>query len=237
MNIKTRIMNSEHRIMNHILRNPTFLVLPSGMAKPGYSIFCLLFSVFCLYFIPGCESSQTTKNPLAEQVETLTGDKRVMMHQIEQLESKNKGLQKQINTLHSLPDDVKLKDIYEVQSIRITKYTNLYDKDKDGKRETLIVYLQPVDQEGDIIKVPADVHVRLLDLDKDKDPVVLGKWHITPDRLRKLWFNALLKTNYRLTFDVADKLDGYEEPLTVMVTFTDHLSGRVFEEQKLIKPQ
>jgi len=222
MNIKQRIMNREHRIMNHKLR---------------YSIFCLLFSVFCLYFVAGCESNATPKNPLAEQVETLTRDKREMMRQIEQLESKSKGLQKQIITLHTLPDDVKLKDIYEVQSIRITKHTNLYDKDNDGKRETLIVYLQPVDQNGDIIKVPADVHVRLLDLDKDKDPVVLGKWHITPDQLRKLWFNALLKTNYRLTCDVADKLDTYEKPLTVTVTFTDYLSGRVFEEQKLIKPQ
>jgi len=228
MNIKQRIMNSEHRIMNHKLRNSTFLL--------RYSIFCLLSSVFCLYFVAGCESSQTPKNPLAEQVETLTQDKKGLARQIGQLESKNKDLQKQINTLHGLPNDVKLKDIYEVQSIRITKYTNLYDKDKDGKRETLIVYIQPVDQEGDIIKVPADVHIRLLDLDKDRDPVVLGKWHITPDRLRKLWFNALMKTHYRLTFDVSDKLDSYEEPLTVMVTFTDYLSGRIFEEQKLIKP-
>jgi len=214
--------------MNHKLRNSTFLL--------RYSIFCLLSSVFCLYFVAGCESSQTPKNPLAKQVETLTQDKKGLARQIGQLESKNKDLQKQINTLHGLPDDVKLKDIYEVQSIRITKYTNLYDKDKDGKRETLIVYIQPVDQEGDIIKVPADVHIRLLDLDKDRDPVVLGKWHITPDRLRKLWFNALMKTHYRLTFDVSDKLDSYEEPLTVMVTFTDYLSGRIFEEQKLIKP-
>jgi hypothetical protein len=174
---------------------------------------------------------------LAEQVKTLTQDKREMMRQIEHLESENKDLQKRINTLHSLPDDLNLKDIYEVQSIRITKYTNLYDKDKDGKKETLIVYIQPVDRDGDIIKVPADVHVQLLDLDKDKEPVVLGRWHLTPARMKKLWLNAFMKTHYRLALDVSDKVDSYEEPLTVMVTFTDCLTGKVFEEQKQIKPQ
>jgi hypothetical protein len=209
--------------MNHILRNSAFI--------------CLLSSVFCLYFVAGCESSQTPKNPLAEQVETLTRDKREMMRQIEQLESENKGLQKQIKTLHGLPDDTSLKEIYEVKSVRITKYTNLFDKDNDGKMETLIVYIQPVDQEGDIIKIPGDVHVQLLDLDKEKDPVVLGKWHLTPVQMKKLWLNAFMKTHYRLTFDITGRVDSYEEPLTVMVTFTDYLTGKVFEEQKQIKPQ
>jgi hypothetical protein len=174
---------------------------------------------------------------LAEQVEKLTGDKKEMMRQIEHLESENKNLNKQIKTLHSLPDDVNLQDIYSVKSIQITKYTNLYDKDNDGKRETLIVYLQPVDQDGDIIKIPGDVHVRLLDLDKDKDPVVLGKWHLTPAQLKKTWFNAFMKTHYRLTFDLTGRLDNYEKPLTVMVTYTDCLTGKVFEVQKLIKSQ
>jgi hypothetical protein len=158
-----------------------------------------------------------------------------MMRQIEHLESKNKALQKQINTLHGLPDEARLKDIYEVQSIKITKYTNLFDKDKNGKKETLIVYIQPVDQDGDIIKAAGDVHVQLLKLYKDQPPNVLGKWHITQEELRKLWLDALLKTNYRLTFDVSDKVDSFEEPLTVMVTFTDYLTGREFNEQKLIK--
>lgn len=190
-----------------------------------------------IHFVAGCESNATPKNPLAEQVETLTQDKREMMRQIEHLESKNKALQKQINTLHGLADDARLKDIYEVQSIKITKYTNLFDKDKDSKKETLIVYIQPVDQDGDIIKAAGDVHVQLLKLYKDQNPDVLGKWHITQEELRKLWLDALLKTNYRLTFDVSDKVETFEEPLTVMVTFTDYLTGREFNEQKLIKPR
>jgi hypothetical protein len=186
--------------------------------------------------VAGCESSATPKNPLAEKVDKLNQKKRELMRHIEHIESRNNDLQKQINTLHGLEDDVKLKDLCDLQRVRITKHTNLFDRDKDGKKETLIVYLQPIDQDGDIIKAPGDVYVQLLDLDKDKDPALLGKWHITPSKLRKLWFNALLKTNYRLTFDVSDKVENPDKPFTVMVTFTDYLTGKVFEEQKLIKP-
>lgn len=214
--------------MSHKLWSSTYIV--------RYSILCLLSSILCLCLLAGCESNAGPANPLTEQVETLTQDKREMMRQVEQLESKNKDLQKQINTLHDFTDDVSFKDLYEVKSIKITKYTNLYDKDKDGKKDTLLVYIQPIDQDGDIIKAAGEVHVRLLDLDKDRDPVILGKWRLTPAQLRKLWIDALIKTNYRLTFDVSGKIPDQDKPLTVMVTFTDYLTGKVFEEQKLIKP-
>ena len=229
MNIKQRIMNSEHRIMNHKLRNSTFLV--------RYSIFCLLSSVFCLYFVVGCENAGKAKSPLVEQIETLNQDKKQLTRQIDQLKSKNKDLQKQINTLHGLADDVKLENLYDVQRIKITRYTNLYDKNKDGKKDTLNVYIQPIDRDGDIVKAAGAVHVQLLDLNKDQGPELLAKWNVTPSKLRKLWFNAWMMTNYRLTFDVSDKVESFEEPLTVKVTFTDYLTGKVFKEQKVIKPR
>jgi hypothetical protein len=189
-----------------------------------------------LALLAGCESAPITKDPLAEKVDKLSREKKELMSHIERIESTNKDLQKQITTLHGLKDDVKLKDLCDIQSVRITKYTNLFDKDKDGKKETLIVYIQPIDQDGDIIKAPGDVHVQLLDLDKDRDPTLLGKWYITPGKLRKLWFSALLKTHYRLTFDTSDKVENPDKSLTVTVTFTDYLTGKVFEEQRLIKP-
>ncbi len=209
---------------------------PDVAARSFAFIAVLICSFVLLVFIAGCESAPITKDPLAEKVDKLSKEKKELMSHIEHLEARNKDLQKQITTLHGLEDDVKLKDLCDIQKIKITKYTNLFDKDKDGTKETLIVYIQPIDQDGDIIKAPGDVHVQLLDLDKDRDPTLLGKWHITPGKLRKLWFSALLKTHYRLTFDISDKVENYDKSLTVTVTFTDYLTGKVFEEQRLIKP-
>jgi len=79
--------------------------------------------------------------------------------------------------------------------------------------------------------------VQLWDLNRQDGQALLGQWHIEPNELKKLWFATLITINYRLTFDVADKIEDAEGPLTVKVAFTDYLSGRVFNEQRVIKPR
>ena len=197
----------------------------------------LLCSCVLAVFVIGCEIPDSPKKTLSEQIEELRDDKSRLTRQIEQSKSKNKDLQKQINTLHDLTGEIELEELYNVQRIKITKHSNFHDKDKDkdGNKETLIIYIQPIDQDGDIVKAAGSVDVQLLELNEEQ-PQLLGQWHVGPVELRKLWFNALMMTNYRLTFDVSDKVQTFEEPLTVNVTFTDYLTGKVFKEQKVIKP-
>jgi len=207
-----------------------------GVEGPGVGFFCLLFSVFCLLqFTAGCENT-SKKMKLAEECNLLKQEKTQLTHQIEQLEVDNKQLQKQIQVLSSLPEGAKSENVYELQKVKISGYTNLYDKDKDGKKEKLIVYIQPMDTDGDIIKATGTVDVQLWDLNRAVGEALLGQWQVKPEELKKLWFATLLTINYRLMFDVADKIDKFEDPLTVKVIFTDYLSGRVFIEQKVIKP-
>jgi len=79
------------------------------------------------------------------------------------------------------------------------------------------------------------VDVQLWDLNKTDSEALLDEWRVEPEELKKLWFATMITINYRLTFDVADKIESMEEPLTVKVTFTDYLTGKVFKEQKVIK--
>jgi len=185
----------------------------------------------------GCENASSRKTPLADQVEKLTQEKTQLQSQVEQSKSENEQLMQQIQVLSGLPEGVKAENIYSVHGIKLTRYTNFYDKDKDGKKEMLIVYIQPIDQEGDIIKAAGDVDVQLLDLNKADGPARLGQWHVTAEQLREIWFKTLLTVYYRLKLDVAGKVENFKEPLTVTVTFTDHLTGKVFKEQKVITPR
>jgi len=194
------------------------------------SYFCLVIFVFCLLvFATGCESPGSSKAELTEQIETLKDE-------AEQCKDENKQLKKRIQVLSGLPEQVRPKNVYDLKKIKITKYTNLYDKDEDGKKEKLIVYIQPIDRDGDVIKAAGAVDVQLWDLNREDGQAMLGQWHVEPDELRELWFATLITINYRLVFDVAGKVDEYKEPLTVKVTFTDYLSGKVFKEQAIIKP-
>jgi len=210
-----------------------FRIQKSGI-RIQKSKFRLLPSVFCvLTLAAGCENN--AKIPLTEQIEKLNEEKTQLQKQIRQSRDENENLRERLRVLAGLPEEVKGENLYRLQRVQIGGYTNLYDKDEDGKKEKLIVYIQPIDQDGDIIKAAGAVDVQLWDLSKEKDQALLGQWHVRPNELKKLWF-ATLMTHYRLTFDVADKIGQFKEPLTVKVDFTDYLTGNVFQEQKVIKP-
>jgi hypothetical protein len=54
-----------------------------------------------------------------------------------------------------------------------------------------------------------------------------------------MWYNSLMSSKYRLSFDVSGIVKDYKAGtpgLTVKVNFIDYLSGRTFTEQKVIKP-
>lgn len=202
---------------------------------------CVLYAVLagCLLGVIGaCDNGGQISREmlLTEQVEKLQQERTELLTQVEQAGTQNQQLKKQMQVLSRLRAEVKLEDLYTLQRIKIHKYTGFYDKDKDGKKEKLIVYIQPIDKQGDITKVPGSVDVELWDLNKEQSQAKLGDWHIGLDELKKNWFTTLIKGNYRLMFDIADKVDDFTEPLTVKVTFTDYLTGRVFKEQHVIKP-
>jgi len=197
-----------------------------------------LFAVFAgslLAVAAGCDSADRP-DLLKEQINSLKQEKTQLTRQIKQSGLENEKLKKQIQVLSGLPADAKLKNFYNLQRVKITGYTDFYDKDKDGLKEKLIVYIQPIDQDGDVVKAAGSVDVQLWNLNRPDGNALLGQWRVEPDELRKLWFATLITINYRLTFDVADKIEKLEGPLTVKLTFTDHLSGKVFKEQKVIEP-
>jgi len=166
----------------------------------------------------------------------LRQEKAELKDQIERSESEAEQLKKQIQVLSDLPANVRLEHLYNIQKIKITRYTGFYDKDRDGKKEKLIVYIQPIDEQGDIVKATGSVDVQLWDLNKQDGEALLGQWRVGPDELEKLWIATLITINYRLPFDAGDIVDKAEGPLTVKVTFTDYLTGKVFNEQRAIKP-
>ncbi len=216
----------------------TDIVLSEVRYRMSYvRFYCILFSVLSfLVFIAGCDNAYT-ESPLQERVETLTIQQKQLESQLEQSTAKNEQLTKQIHILSGLPEQLKGENLYNLQNVEIGKYTGFFDKDKDGTKEKLIVYIEPIDEQGDVIKAAADIEVELWDLSKTDGSALLAKWPpIKPDELKSLWFASMLKVNYRLTFDIADKVKSFDEPLTVKVTFTDYLSGKVFKKQKVINP-
>ena len=184
----------------------------------------------------GCQEVDK-KDPLMEKNIALRQANKELTRQFKKFATENKKAKEQIQVLSGLKPEVRLENLYDLQKVKLTRYTNIYDKDKDGRYEKLIVYIQPLDAENDTIKAAGYVDVQLWDLNKKQNQALIGQWQVEPSELKKLWFATLVTINYRLTFDLDEIIDNFNEPLTIKVTFTDYLSGKVFKEQRVIKPR
>lgn len=191
--------------------------------------YTLIFS----FLFAGCQKSNESK-PLLLKIEQLTQEKTQLQEELTQSDKEKDQLKKQVQVLSGLPKDVRLDNLYRLQRVKIHRYTDLLDEDKDGKKEKLVVYLQPIDDQGDIIKAVGAVNVQLWNLNQTNGEALLGQWSVKVEELKTRWITFLV-TNYRLTFDLDERIERLDRPLTVKVTFTDYLSGKVFNEQRVIE--
>jgi hypothetical protein len=198
----------------------------------------LFFSAAFLLILAGCAyDQQAYQTQLRNTVDSLKLENTELTRQVEKLQEQNKQLTQQNKTLAGIDPQFRFENLYNLKNVKIHKYTNLYDKNEDGTFEKLIVYIQPMDEQGDIVKAAGTVDIQLWDLNKEDSEAKLGQWQISPDQLQKLWFATLVTINYRLTFDLDEPIDNYDQPLTVIVSFADHLTGKTFQQQKTIEPK
>jgi hypothetical protein len=201
----------------------------------SYMSYVTLMLLMLTLILPGgCGIGSARKKPLEVQAEKLQQEKAALAGRLEQCEVKNAQLQQQVKNLEALPKG--REDPYKLTGIKIAGYTGFYDRDEDGKRDKLLVYLEPVDQDGDIIKAAGTATVQLWNLNGPEDQALLGQWEVPPSELRKHWLSALI-SSYRLSFDVSVTPELLAQPLTVRVTFTDYLTGETFRHQHVIPPR
>jgi hypothetical protein len=191
-------------------------------------------SIILLPFVIGCQNNETEQT--LEKLNALEQQNTKLTERAAELQKQNEQLENRITVLAGLPEKSLPEKIYNLQQVKIVDYSNLYDKNKDGKIDTLLVYIEPIDDRGDSIKAACSIEIQLWDLNKTPDKSLLGEWKIPADVLKNSWVISFISAHYRLSFDVTGKIEKYDGPLTINVTFTDYLSGKVFKEQKIIKP-
>ena len=154
--------------------------------------------------------------------------------QVENLQGQNTELKEQLATALELPAEVRLEAIDTLENIRIAKRTGFYDKDNDGTKEMLVVYLRPIDMTEDSIKAVGKVNVQLWDLTKPQDTLFI-EWVVEPAELREAWGGNIFDAYYRIKLPI-ETLPEPDKEYTLKVTFTDYLGGKVLTDQEVITP-
>ena len=193
-----------------------------------------LFVTVILVFGAACGCQEESQVSLWDQIKQLGQEKVTLREQNEKLQSENEELKKQIQTLSAIDPQIRAEAVATMKKIDIGKRSGLFDKDSDGIKEKLIVYVRPSDETGDTVKTPGSVEVQLWDLDSESSEAMLASWQLGPEQIKTLWASTLMTNYYRLTFDVSEILDGQAQELTVKVRFTDYMTGKSLTAQKVI---
>ncbi len=194
----------------------------------------LLLITAVISLLAGC--GEKPRNTF-EQNRRLHEQQNDMQARIARLEEENELLRREIRELAEIDSDKRLELLGQVEHVKIGKRSGLYDKDRDGKKEKLIVYIEPFDKNGDLVKMPGVVEVRLFDLAQEAGGQQLGRWRVEPEELGESWASSFMINYYRLTFDISGIQISPDSQLTVSVRFTEYTTGKILTDQQEIHPR
>jgi hypothetical protein len=139
----------------------------------------------------------------------------------------------QITELQHLGDK-RLEKLFYVTSLELGRRSGGVDKDGQDGDDGVIVYVQPIDRDGNVIKAAGDVTVQLYDLANPPAENLIGEYHWSVDELGPTWAGGFLgSSQFSLLCPWRDGPPVHDQ-ITIRATFTDYLTGKTFTAQKAV---
>ena len=179
----------------------------------------------------GCKQPAETTRP--EEILVAQENARLRRQIVEQ-DQQIAELRRQVAALRGLSTE-SIEHLVHVERIAFGRFTRCEDKDQDGIDDGLVVYLELRDRQGDKIKAAGRVLIELWDLAAAEDDRQLGQWHFGPEEALNHWLPGILADHFKFDLPWPHPKKPQHENLTVKLVFTDALTGKVFEIQKLIE--
>ncbi len=145
---------------------------------------------------------------------------------VSQREATIATLTRQVESLQQLGPR-RSADFFAPARIEIAGLSGGSDFDGNPGDDGVIVYVRPLDQDGDVVKVPGRIRIELVDGSELGRPRVLGVYQFDDlQELRKMWHGKLLTQHYtlRCPFPADTKLPENRR-VQVRAEFLDYLSG------------
>jgi len=186
-----------------------------------------LCAAACL-LTPGCGPNQEVLDlrrenlRLREQLDTCRNETAA-------LQSAVAKLNEQLTTARGLSRE-DLERLFYPERLEIDKLSGGYDEDGLPGDDGVVIYLRPIDRDGDTIKVVGDIRVELYDLENPSGQKLIGEYFFPADEVSRYWYGKLLTQHFTLKCPWQQGPPQHRE-LTVRVTFVDFLTQRVVATQ------
>ena len=182
--------------------------------------------------VAGCGSPSKPNIALRKQVQKLEGQIAQLKRESSAKDAQIAGLTDQVGTVPTLAP-ARLDKLFTVHSIRVGRLTGGADLDasKPGD-DAFKVYVNTLDQHGDMIKAAGSFVIEAFDLSGDGQPARLGRWEFPVEKAQEYWHSFFTRYEYVLTCPWQGRPPRGSE-VTVRITFVDELTGRKFTEQRV----
>ena len=213
------------------LRSKSPLPQPSPEGRAGRTATHLQFALLLVCSAAGCTTPSAANIQLRKENQTLQTqvDTLSRQHAADQA-----ALAGQHNaTVPTLPQD-RLDQLFTTHGLSFGKLTGGYRADEadTGPADGIEVQIVPTDDSGDEIKAAGSFTVQVFDLADAAHPL-LDTWNFSPQQTRTMFYDHLMLYTYVLHCPWQHGPPPHGE-LTLRVSFTDALTGRVFTAEKQV---
>ena len=182
--------------------------------------------------LSGCAGVGAAGNRQASAAELAAENSR-LARQIAQQRRELAQVNEQLEALRGFGDD-RLAHLVHVTDVRFGRYTGGYDANGDGLDDGVNAYLVLRDAENQAIKAAGQVDIELLDLAAGVSGMQVGNWHYGIAEVTDYWLAGLMADHYRFKLTWPDQAPPQHANLTIKLVYTDGLTGRVMEIQKMV---
>ncbi|MCG3125751.1 MAG: hypothetical protein CHACPFDD_00577 [Phycisphaerae bacterium] len=127
-------------------------------------------------------------------------------------------------------DPKRLEKLCYPTDLRLARLTGGYDADGQPGDEGVMVYLQPLDRVGDVVKAAGEIRIQLFDLAAPEGEQLVGEYLFDVDETAKLWYGKLMTQHFTLKCPWKTRRPAHGD-LTVRATFVDYFTTNVLSTQ------
>lgn len=186
--------------------------------------------------LAGCSQREETIRQLHFRIDELRAQVTQLSDQQIQDAETIEALDQQIANLQTLGPR-RLDKLFTVHRIQFAKRTGGIDLDGQPGDEGVVVYLQPVDENGSVLKAAGSARVQVFDLQAPSGQQLVGEYQVDVEQMAGLWNDRLMTRHYSIRCPWPQQNPPQHSQLTVRAEFTDYLTGRTFHAQAAVNVQ
>ena len=184
-----------------------------------------------LIIISGCTNDAALVRQLQQESDGLRLDLNECTQQLADRDAQIDVLRRRVDQ-QPLLQSIDIDDLFVVDRIELISRTGGADFDGQPGDDGVIVYVRPLDSDGDVLKVAGQITVQLIDLTTPGQPRSLATYVFNKrEQLAQNWYGGMLTDHFTLRCVFPPKVRPSRE-VHVRVTFLDFLTGREFSASR-----